>query len=487
MANLSRRNFMLASAAALTPVSAMVKAENITNPSSTATQKWDKTADVIVAGGGAAGTMAAIKAAEKGAKVILLEADRTLGGSSAISSGWIRSYGTKWHEKKGIKDTARAYEADIVGYGNGTRDPKKSKIIAERSKEFVDFLIDAGVPFTDDEDRFNGGETLRVVKAKGAGSAVMQGIIDVVKKNPNIEVITSGRMTDVILDEPGKKVIGVKATVRNKNIQIGAPSVVIATGGFGRNQEYIERFANQWAKTGRVMDINDKGDGLRIATNLGAGALNLNICMVCPTLEKTKQIFFSSAPVVNGAIFVNENGRRFTNEYVIYTQTPIDMLKQERVWEVMSIDMHDTVLSMIERGVAHKCDTVEDLAKFIGCPVEGLKKDIEEHNRQTALPPIERNDEFGRQAYGKPLTPPYYVAEIMPVMLETVGGFTIDHDSKVVTLMGNPVAEGLYGAGAAAFGEHFSKGYRSGEAYVYSGVTGMVAGENAAEHALKKK
>lgn len=88
-----------------------------------------------------------------------------LSGNSAISSGWIRSVNTKWHARKGIKDTAEAYAQNIIDYGAGTRSPAKAKAIAERSHEFVDFLIDWKVPFTDDEDRFNGGETLRIVRA----------------------------------------------------------------------------------------------------------------------------------------------------------------------------------------------------------------------------------------------------------------------------------------------------------------------------------
>lgn len=82
------------------------------------------------------------------------------------------------------------------------------------------------------------------------------------------------------------------------------------------------------------MDIEDKGKGLELATDMGAGTANLNIAMVCPTLEVTKNIFYSSAPLLNGAIIVNEKGRRFTNEYVIYTQTNLDMLKQKTCWEI---------------------------------------------------------------------------------------------------------------------------------------------------------
>lgn len=66
-------------------------------------------------------------------------------------------------------------------------------------------------------------------------------------------------------------------------------------------------------------------------------------------------------------------------------------------------------------------------------------------------------------------------------MIETVGGIMINEKSEVTTLLGRPVAKGLYAAGALAFGEHFGTGYRSGEAYVYAGVTGMVAGREAAK------
>lgn len=478
--DLSRRQ-ALAAAGSAAFLSASVFA-NTTNKN-TQTRKWDMRYDVVVAGGGAAGIMAAIKAAKAGAKVLLLQAAVVLGGNSAISSGWIRSVNTKWHAKKGIKDTVEAYRDNILEYGCGTRNPKKADVIARRSHEFVDFLIDNKVPFTDDEDRFNGGETLRVVKAQGGGGAIMKGLRHALAKTEGVTVMTSTRLTDIIAATDRDSLEGVEAENGGKKFYVQTKSLVMATGGFGRNQAYVERFANQWAKTGRIMDVCDLGDGLRLATQLGAGSQNLEICMVCPTLEITRNVFFSSAPVVNGAIFVNEQGRRFTNEYVIYTQTNIDMLKQKAVWEIATPDQHAAVSSMIRMGVATRCDTVEALAKLIGCPVEGLKADIDEHNRQTGLPAEKRNDKFGRKAYGKPLKAPYYAARIKPVMIETVGGITINEKTQVTSLFGTPILKGFYAAGAVAFGEHFAKGYRSGEAYVYAGVTGLVAGEEAAKYA----
>lgn len=449
-------------------------------------RRWSGAYDVVVAGAGAAGAMAALYAADKGANVLLVQSGPFIGGSSMISSGWIRSTGTKWHEKKGVNDSVQAYKEDIIAYGQGTRLESKAQVIAERSAEFVNYLIDAGVPFTDDEDRFNGGEALRIVKANGAGGAIMKGLSRRISESSRIKVMTNTRIVDVLTDDEKKKVEGVRLMNRKKEVLIKAGAVVLATGGFGRNQEYIEKFTHQWAATGRIMDVGCKGEGLKIATNLGAGAQNLHIAMVCPTLEVTKNIFYSSAPILNGAVFVNEEGRRFTNEYVIYTQTNIDMLKQKKVWEILTPELHPaTFESMKKAEVLHKCDTIEDLAKLIGCPVDGLKADIEEHNRITALPEHERVDSFGRKAFNLPLKAPYYALEVKPVMIETVGGITINERSEVTTLLGEKLIDGLYAAGALAFGEHFSVGYRSGDAYVYSGVTGLVAGEQAASYSLK--
>lgn len=474
MTDFSRRSLIsaaaAASAAALVPT---VRAEGTK-------EKWDLSCDVLVAGGGAAGAMAAIEAAKMDRKVLLVQATGMLGGSSAISSGWIRACGTRWHKARGIEDAIEAYKDDILRYGNGCRLEKKAEVIARESGRFVDYLADIGVAFTDEEDRANGGEKLRIVKTAGGGNVLMKKLASAVEGTKNVTVRKQTRIVEVLLDDKKEKVVGAVIERRKRQLRVKTSAVVLATGGYGRNQELIERFTNGWAKTGRIMDIEDKGDGLVIATNLGAGTANLNIAMVCPTLEVTKNIFYSSAPLLNGAIFVNEKGRRFTNEYVIYTQTNIDMLKQKTVWEIVTPELHPIVQNMIDAGVAAKCDSIEALAKHIGCPVEGLRADIDEHNAITRMPPAERHDRFGRVVYQKEIKAPFYALQVKPVMIETVGGITINEKAEVTTLLGRPVARGLYAAGALAFGEHFGTGYRSGEAYVYAGVTGMVAGREAA-------
>ena len=231
MTEISRRS--LIAAAAFGGVAALSPALRAAEKPAQAVPESAETFDVVVAGGGAAGCMAARTAAKAGKKVLLVQSMPMLGGSSAISSGWIRACKTKWHEASSIEDTEKAYEEDIVAYGKGSRNPKKAAMIAREAGAFVNELFAIGVEFTDEEDRTNGGEKLRVVKTKGAGGALMQKLAEAVKKDPGITVRTKTSLVDVILDAEGKKVVGAKIAAGRKELVVRTKAVVIATGGLG--------------------------------------------------------------------------------------------------------------------------------------------------------------------------------------------------------------------------------------------------------------
>lgn len=482
--NFSRRNFLKSSAA----IGAGLAFSSVI-PSGAGAQtlelpeKWDLETDVVVAGGGVAGCMAAIEAANKGLKVLLIQADQKIGGGSAISSGWIRAVNTKWHKERNIVDTVDAYVEDGVAYGRGTRTQSKVKVIAEKSGAFVDRLIEYGVKFNNDKDTVNGGPTLRVVKTEGKGAALMKQVQAVVLKNKNITVKTDSKILDIYKTATPEVLKGVKADVEGDELKIKCSALVLATGGFGRNQSLIEKYTNEWKDTLRIMDLQAKGDGLLIATSHGAGSANLHIAMVVSTMAVSNKVFYSSAPLVAGAIIVNQDGNRFVNEIVTYTDTPRAVVKQKKVFELMGEGMHPQMQSMIHDGALKKADTFDELAKAIGAPVENIKGSIEEFN--TNVKNKAAVDKFGRTSFAQEIKAPYYYVEIWPVMLETVGGIFINEKSEVISFAGKPVMKGFYAAGAVAFGEHFGRGYRSGDAYVYSGVTGMVAGNEAADYAKR--
>ena len=67
--------------------------------------RWDREADVVVIGAGATGLPAAIVAREAGCSVILVEAEKNIGGHAIISGGNVPlGGGTSVQKKYGIED-----------------------------------------------------------------------------------------------------------------------------------------------------------------------------------------------------------------------------------------------------------------------------------------------------------------------------------------------------------------------------------------------
>ena len=79
--------------------------------------KWDRDADIVVIGAGATGLPAAIVAREKGFSVILVEAEKDIGGHAIISGGNIPlGGGTSVQKKYGIEDSPDLLYRDLTDW-----------------------------------------------------------------------------------------------------------------------------------------------------------------------------------------------------------------------------------------------------------------------------------------------------------------------------------------------------------------------------------
>ena len=132
---ITKRKFLATAGVSAAAVSLGACAEN-----KSSNNKWD----LIVVGGGNSGLPAAIFAAERGAKVLIIEAASAIGGTLFLSSGQMAAAGTKLQKNKGIEDSPQSHYDDIMRISKGTADKDIVKLATFNAGETFDWLTDNG-------------------------------------------------------------------------------------------------------------------------------------------------------------------------------------------------------------------------------------------------------------------------------------------------------------------------------------------------------
>ena len=133
-------------------------------------QHWDFEADVIVIGSGAAGMAAAVKAADGGASVLVVEANYDVGGHAIISGGNVPlGGGTSAQKKYDIEDSPDLVFADLTDWtvvqNNGWPDYRYNdrevmRAFADHCAPTFEFLLQNGVEFKPIAPDNQGGHNL---------------------------------------------------------------------------------------------------------------------------------------------------------------------------------------------------------------------------------------------------------------------------------------------------------------------------------------
>lgn len=241
--------------------------------------KWEREADVIVIGAGASGLPAAIEALENRASVIVVEANKDVGGHAIVSGGNIPlGGGTSAQKKYGIEDSADLLFADLTDWSvtqpNGAADYRFNdrdlvRAFAEHSAATFDWLVAHRVVFIDQPPDSWGGISVGNSAPREMHTAVMAWPIIQTGKavDPSVRTTTSGgvglirpleaearrlgatillehKMTAIIRENiPAGRVVGIIAEHNGEKLNIRAKKgVVVATGGHSSNVEFRRIF-----------------------------------------------------------------------------------------------------------------------------------------------------------------------------------------------------------------------------------------------------
>ena len=278
-----------------------------------------------------------------------------------------------------------------------------------------------------------------------------------------------------------------------------ARGVVLASGGFSRSKRLLETYAPELVDAVRHGGIANTGDGLVMATALGAGHADLgyvsgsfggairNYPDVVRDENEIPPLLFAFNV---GAIIVNKNGLRFVNEAQSYKvlsgicMTQLDGIGFQIFDEkVMSGSLAGTSVNNFKEALAdgyiQTAGSIGQLAKLMEIDSKNLETTIERYNKDavSAL-----DSQFGRKVASGGLmridTPPYYIAATGNVITSTYGGITANADMAVLDLFGEPIA-GLFAAGELVGGFHGAS-YLSATALPKAAISGLRAGKSAA-------
>ncbi|WP_026401642.1 FAD-dependent oxidoreductase [Actinomadura rifamycini] len=451
--------------------------------------------DVVVAGGGLAGAAAAAAATERGASVLLLEKTAAPGGSTVLSSGLNAYAGTDEQAAAGVEDGPDLLRRDLLETGRHRNDPALVDAYCREQLGTYRWLRSLGVGFG--APRAASGQSVPRSHPVDTAAAIETLLRLARSRGAHVRLGCAAERPAVA----DGRVAGVRVRSRDGAEHVGAGAVVLATGGFSRAPALLSRFAPGMERAVKAGGAGSNGDGLKMACSLGAGLADL------PHIKATFGVFPwpSSAEeghgllaVYKGAIAVNGLGERFTDESLPYKEIGDACLAQPegvafQIFDAPVLERADAEVPIydfrprLRAGQIQRADTLRDLADGLGIPGDRLRETVDAYNAAIAAG---APDPFGRRTLSgdvgapRPIdTPPFYGYPSTAVMLATYGGITVDADTRVLDVYGDPIP-GLFAAGEVTGGFH-GAGYVTGTSLGKAAVFGRVAGTAASEEALR--
>lgn len=553
------------------------------------TIRWDRSVDLLIAGSGGGGMVAALAALDSGLQPLVVEKQALVGGSTGLSGGIVWLPNNPLMRAGGIADSHEdglAYLADVVGEIGVASSPARREMFLTAGYEMMNFLLRKGIRlercagWSDYYPNHKGGNEagravegipfnaarlgewsdkvqpplarnygfvvktneLRSVqyfnRAPGAFAVALRVFLrTVAARIRRRDILTNGasliaQMLKVLIDlsdgEPpvwtnaamedliveGGRVVGARVMRDGSALNIAArKGVLLAAGGFSHNADMRRRYSGDQSNDGKwsIANAGDTGEVLQAAMRLGARTDLLDEAWWLPSVFIVDGGAVAGSLGVGrqrpGAIFVDSTGRRFCNESNSYVEVGKAMYANKAVPCWMVFD-HGYVrryvaganplkrrlpAELIERGAVQRGDTIDDLARQMEVPADGLAHTIERFNRFAAKgldPDFGRgqsayNDCLGDPGYrpnasiGPLDRAPYYAVKVYPADVGTCGGVVTNEHAQVLDEQDRVIA-GLYATGnttATVMGRTYPG---AGASIANSMVFGYVAARHAA-------
>ena len=459
---------------------------------------WDREFDVVIVGAGAAGNAAAVTVAKEGdgATCLLLEKGDQPLGNSPFSAGrclWTDDKdGFLTYLKALFGDEGTVPDDVLDAYANGvfenkdwimSLDPIEDEVSIEKAPAPSQ---DWGYPEYPELEGSQYCHCLRVGARDDGGEVkgpkgIPSFLSDKVQHeySSTVSYETGSPVTALVQDPESKRILGVVATVDDKNTYIKAnKGVIMTTGGFENDPLMLENYFRQH-NAGAVCSGNT-GDGHRMCQAVGADMWHMNSCFgFSPSLVSLDGGPSGITYNPQYGILVGQNARRFfmdwgtggsistgTYGYEDDLRLSYGMRHGHVNWggEWMSLPLPSKMfficdsegfeagafgksLDPAQENIAFASDTIAGLAEQADLDATTLQKTVDSWN---ACCDAGEDLWLGRpqafMAHARISTPPYYAGLCIPKVLNTDGGPRRSAKGEILDPYGDPIP-GIYSAG----------------------------------------
>ena len=236
----------------------------------------DYETDVLVIGGGGAGTAASIMASEAGAKVLLVTKLRVGDANTMMAEGGIQAADKP-------NDSPAQHYLDCYGGGHFDGKPELVYTLVNKAPSVIKWLNDLGVEFDKEADgtmvtTHGGGTSRKRMHAckDYSGAEIMRTLRDeTFNRKDDITVVDFTSAIEIIKNDKGEACGAVLVNMETNEVRIAkAKVVIIATGGAGRMHYQGFPTSNHYGAT---------ADGLVMAYRAGAKLLYQDSLQYHPT------------------------------------------------------------------------------------------------------------------------------------------------------------------------------------------------------------
>ena len=531
-ATITSNAFVEAAKAALT-AAGLNPDDYMTKVAAAAAGDVTKEADVVIVGAGGAGMTAAMTASDAGKSVIILESQAMVGGNSVRSTGGMNAAKTVYQDENefaegaGVEKMLKSaadnyadnefitslaatvaqqwadYQANPVGYfdsvelmeldtmvgGKGINNPELVKTLVEGTAPAIDWLDENGMSLHN-VAAFGGASVKRIhrpVNEEGKVVSVGAYLVPLMEKacqDRGVEFILN-TTADTILTDANGQAVGVSGTDKDGNtVTVNAKAVILATGGFGANLDMVASYKPELKGFMTTNAPGIQGQGIAMATAIGAATVDMEQIQIHPTVEANTSALITEGLRGDGAILVNANGERFTDEVSTRDKVSAAEIAQPGSFSWLIVDQamadaSNVIQGYITKGYTKQGATYEELAKEIEVDPAAFAATMEKWN---GCVEAKTDADFNRTSFANPLnTAPYYAIKVSAGVHHTMGGVVINSSTEVLKEDGS-VIPGLFAAGEVTGGVHGANRL-GGTAVADFVVFGRIAGSSAAAFA----